>query len=78
MGLDWKFYRANQPERIEHLADGIRFAAKGDQPGNSSPLMFVAGERRYEVEVEVELSSDDTRAGIVLYYPLSLLIAAGV
>lgn len=30
--------------------------------------MFVAGEHRYEIEAEIELSDADTRAGLVLYY----------
>ena len=68
VGGAWKFYRANEPERIEHIQDGIRLKAKGTLPGNSSPLMFVAGEHRYEIEAEIELSDADTRAGLVLYY----------
>lgn len=77
LGLDWKFYRANQPERIEQVDGGIRLSAKGDMPGNSSPLMFVAGDHRYEVEVEVELSDPDTRAGIVLYYDSAFYMGMG-
>lgn len=30
--------------------------------------MFVAGEHRYEIEAEIELSDAETRAGLVLYY----------
>ena len=67
-GGSWKFYRAYEPERIEQIPDGIRVLAKGTLPGNSSPLMFVAGEHRYEIEAEIELSDADTRAGLVLYY----------
>ena len=68
VGLEWKSYRANEPERIEHVANGIRLKGKGQFPGNSSPLMFVAGDHRYEIEAEIELSDVDTRAGLVLYY----------
>ena len=68
LGLEWKFYRRNQPERITHVEDGITLAAQGTTPGNSSPLMFVAGEHRYEVEVEIELNDPEAAAGLVLYY----------
>lgn len=68
LGLDWKFYRRNQPERIAHVSDGITLTAQGSTPGNSSPLMFVAGEHRYEVEVEIELNDPQATAGLVLYY----------
>ena len=68
VGLEWKSYRANEPERYQQIPDGIRVLAKGTLPGNSSPLMFVAGDHRYEIEAEIELSDADTRAGLVLYY----------
>ena len=68
VGGSWKFYRANEPERIQYVTSGIRLKAKGTLPGNSSPLMFVAGDHRYEIEAEIELSDAETRAGLVLYY----------
>lgn len=77
VGLDWKFYRSNESARIHPAADGITLDAKGTLPGNSSPMMFVAGERRYEIEVEVELSDPETRAGIVLYYDSAFYMGSG-
>ena len=77
VGLEWKSYRAYEPERIEHLADGIRLKAKGTKPGDSSPLMFVAGDHRYEIEAEIELSDDQTCAGLVLYYDSTFHMGTG-
>lgn len=77
VGLDWKFYRANEPQRITRVDGGIRMAAKGNMPGNASPLMFVAGDHRYEIEVEVDLSDAETRAGIVLYYDSAFHMGMG-
>ena len=77
IGLDWKFYRSNESQRITHVADGIRMTAKGTMPGNSSPLMMVAGDRRYEVECQIELSDPETRAGIVLYYDSAFYMGTG-
>ena len=77
VGLEWKSYRTYEPERIEHIADGIRLTAKGTLPGNSSPLMFVAGDHRYEIEAEIELSDDETRAGLVLYYDSVFYMGTG-
>lgn len=77
LGLEWKFYRRNQPERIEHQADGITLTAQGTTPGNSSPLMFVAGEHRYEVEVEIELNDPAANAGLVLYYDSAFYMGIG-
>jgi len=77
IGLDWKFYRSNESARITQVENGIKMAAKGSMPGNSSPMMFVAGEHRYEVEVEVELSDAETRAGLVLYYDSAFYMGMG-
>jgi beta-xylosidase len=67
LGLDWKFYKAFNPERVK-VADGVlTLQAQGTDPGTSAPLMFVAGAHRYQIEAEIELQGDVT-AGLVLYY----------
>ena len=77
VGLEWKSYRAYEPERITPIEGGIRLQGKGTLPGNSSPLMFVAGEHRYEIEAEIELSDDQTCAGLVLYYDSVFYMGTG-
>ena len=67
LGLEWKFYKAFNPERVK-VADGVlTLQAQGTDPGTSAPLMFVAGAHRYQIEAEIELQGDVT-AGLVLYY----------
>ena len=77
VGLDWKFYKAFSPDRVRVEADGtLVMKAQGDQPGNSSPMMFVAGLHAYEIEVEVELDPN-TKAGLVLYYNSDFYVGTG-
>lgn len=76
IGLDWKFYKSYKPERLSVEGKTLTLAAEGNSPADSSPLMFVAGEHRYEVEVEIETSGEVT-AGIVLYYNADFFMGAG-
>lgn len=67
LGLDWKFYKAFDPERIS-VKDGVlTMQGKGTTVNESSPLMCVAGEHAYEIETEIELHGD-VSAGMLLYY----------
>ncbi len=76
VGLEWKFYKTYEPERVQVADKALILKAKGTDPADSSPLMFVAGDHRYEVEVEVELTGDVT-AGIVLYYNSDFFMGTG-
>ena len=67
VGLDWKFYKAFNPERVEVANGVLTLQAQGTDPASSAPLMFVAGVHRYQIEAEIELQGDVT-AGLVLYY----------
>ncbi len=67
VGLDWKFYKAFDPERFS-VKDGVlTLRAQGTSPGTSSPIMMVAGNHAYQIEVEIE-KVPGTTAGITLYY----------
>lgn len=76
IGLDWKFYKSYEPERLKVENNTLTMKAKGTQPGNSSPIMFVAGEHSYEIEAEIELHGDVT-AGLVLYYNSDFYMGTG-
>ncbi|MDI9544678.1 MAG: family 43 glycosylhydrolase [Bacteroidota bacterium] len=67
VGLDWKFYKDFDTSRFEANQGELTLQAQGDSPGNSSPIMCVAGEHAYEIEVEIE-KDEHTTAGLVLYY----------
>ncbi|MBM6578091.1 family 43 glycosylhydrolase [Microvirga sp. SRT01] len=45
----------------------LTLAGQGVGPANSSPLLFVAGDRSYELSVEVEILGTST-AGVTLFY----------
>lgn len=67
LGLEWKFYKAFNPDRVKVNNGALTLKAQGDSPGTSAPLMFVAGTHRYQIEAEIELHGDVT-AGLVMYY----------
>lgn len=73
VGMEWKFYKDYDLSRFTVEDNVLTMKAKGDGPGTSSPIMFVAGEHAYEVEVEVELQGKAT-AGIVLCYDAQFLV----
>lgn len=67
IGLDWKFYKQYQPERTHIEQSTLVMNAKGENPADSSPMLFVTGAHRYEVSVRIECDSGVV-AGIILYY----------
>ena len=76
VGLDWKFYKDFDSTRFYVNNKELVLDAKGDSPGTSSPLMCIAGERAYEIEVEIE-KDENTTAGLVLYYNSSFYAGIG-
>ena len=67
VGLEWKFYKSYEPERITVKDKKLTFKANGTDLRTSPPILFVAGQHAYEVETRIEIEGDVT-AGIVLYY----------
>ncbi len=59
--------------------DGNRLvlAAQGTGPADASPLLFVAGDRSYEIEVDVEIDAG-TQAGLILFYNEKLFCGLGL
>lgn len=55
----------------------LTLAGQGTGPADASPLLFVAGDRSYEVRVEVELDGA-TQAGLILFYNEKLYCGLGV
>lgn len=77
VGLDWKYYKDFDPQRAK-VEDGVlTLQAQGTCPGDSAPIMFVAGEHAYEFEVEIERDSLAV-AGLVLYYDNLFYTGTGV
>jgi xylan 1,4-beta-xylosidase len=67
LGLQWSFYRSYEPSRVQVGGGELRFEAKGNNPGNSSPLIFVPRDKSYEMTIQYELEGTST-GGLVLFY----------
>lgn len=60
------------------IADqALTLAGQGASPADSSPLLFVAGDRSYDVRVEVELRGA-AQAGLLLFYNEQLFCGLGL
>lgn len=65
----WAFFRPGEDEYARvRIADGrLHLAGRGEQPRDCSPLCFVAGDLRYQLEVEIERDTG-ARGGLLLFY----------
>lgn len=77
IGLDWKFYKEFNPERVSADKGVLTLKAQGHTPTDSSPIMFVSGDHAYEFEAEIEKSTEAI-AGLVLYYNTDYYAGAGM
>ncbi|MCW2165923.1 Beta-xylosidase [Microbacterium hydrothermale] len=75
----WTFH-APGPAEAERLRldDGLVIAAKGDSPADASPLVTIAPDHSYEIEVDVELLDADTEAGLLLFFNDRLYVGVGI
>ncbi|MBJ6123677.1 family 43 glycosylhydrolase [Sphingomonas mollis] len=55
----------------------LTLAGQGKGPADASPLLFVAGDRSYDVQVEVEVEAG-TEAGLLLFYNEKLFCGLGL
>ena len=67
IGLEWRFFKEFNPSRATVENGVLTLQAEGSSPADAHPLLFIAGDHSYEVEVEAELSGEVT-AGLVLMY----------
>ncbi len=74
--LDWKFYKQYRPERIQTAERVLTLYAQGENPAESSPMMFVAGAHSYEISAEIACDSSAV-AGFVLYYNERFYVGIG-
>lgn len=54
-------------DRASFASGALTLRGQGSGPADSSPLAFIAGDRSYEVTVDVELEGD-VQAGLLLFY----------
>ena len=78
IGKEWRFYKSYNPDKLSVSKDGdLTMQAEGTSPGNSTPMLFVAGTHSYELECEVVLNDSAVSAGIVLYYDSTFFMGTG-
>lgn len=59
--------RAGYLDRASVKAGVLTLKGQGQSPADTSPLLFVAGDRSYDVRVEAAIDGD-TQAGLLLFY----------
>ncbi|WP_374293333.1 family 43 glycosylhydrolase [Sphingomonas sp.] len=64
-------------DRVKLAGGVLTLKGQGSGPADASPLVFVAGDRSYEVTVEAEIEGD-TAAGLVLFYNEKLFCGLGL
>lgn len=69
--------RPGYSDRAQLKSGALRLAGQGKGPADASPLLFVAGDRSYEVTVEVEIQGD-AQAGLLLFYNEKLFCGLGL
>lgn len=64
-------------KRAQIEAGRLTLTGQGSGPADCSPLLFVAGDRSYEIRVEVELEGE-AEAGLLLFYNEKLFCGLGL
>ena len=79
LGERWTFH-APSPGEVDRLRsdDGLGLSAKGTGPADTSPLCVLTGDHSYEVEVDIELGSGSTEAGLLLFFNGRLFCGMGI
>ena len=69
--------RADGAGRAQLSSGTLRLSGQGTGPADSSPLLFVAGDRSYEVTVEVEIEGS-AQGGLLLFYNEKMFCGIGL
>ncbi|SFJ64367.1 family 43 glycosylhydrolase [Caulobacter sp. UNC279MFTsu5.1] len=78
LGTKLAFYapKAGYLDRVRFGADGLVLQGQGKGPADSSPLTFIAGDRSYEITVDLEVQGAG-QGGLLLFYNDKLFCGAG-
>lgn len=78
IGVQWSFYAgdAGDASRVRVEDGTLTLRAKGDGPATSTPLWFTAGDRAYEIEVDID-ADPGASAGLLLFYSRRLYAGLG-
>ncbi|MFC0684014.1 beta-xylosidase family glycoside hydrolase [Novosphingobium clariflavum] len=79
LGRLWSLYASapDEAERIRVANGALILTGKGTGPADSSPLTQQAGDRAYEIEVELELVGD-AQGGLLLFFDDRLFLGMGI
>lgn len=69
--------RRDYARRAKLQSGVLRLEGQGSGPADASPLLFVAGDRSYEVSVELEIE-DAAQGGLLLFYNDKLFCGLGL
>lgn len=77
-GLQWSFQGGGRDEqaRARFGPDGLLLAGAGCSPADSPPMVFNAGDRAYEITVELQLDAGAV-GGLLLYYSERMYVGLG-
>ena len=80
LGSHWAFHGPGrrERERVSFAAGGLILAGKGSGPSDASPLCVLAGDHRYQVDVDVEPSGPGSLGGLLLFFNNALYLGLGV
>jgi xylan 1,4-beta-xylosidase len=78
-GTQWAFYDPQPGEKARIRRDNgkLHVTAKGNTPGDSSPICCIVGDHSYSVAVDVEIDAG-AEAGLVLFYNRRLYAGLGI
>jgi beta-xylosidase len=78
-GIQWGFYDPgpNEMARVRRTGGSLFVAGKGSTPGDCSPVSFICGDQRYQVECDVEPGLGN-EAGLLLFYNRRLYAGLGL
>jgi len=77
-GIQWSFHdpKPDEMTRVTYEAGGLRIAARGATPVDSSPLTCGVGDRSYEAEVTLQLDGA-AEGGLLLFYNNKAFVGLG-
>ncbi|MFC3550525.1 family 43 glycosylhydrolase [Lysobacter cavernae] len=77
-GVQWGFHEPapDETRRIRYEAGGLRIAAKGGSPTDSTPLTCIVGDHAYAVEATLDLE-DGAEGGLLLFYSPKAFVGVG-
>lgn len=78
-GIQWGFYDPGPHEaaRVHRAGGKLIVKGKGSTPSDCSPLGFICGDQRYQIESDVEIG-EGCEAGLLLFYNRRLYAGLGI